>query len=616
MQKKLTVEELAELFHFELLFGENTLEKEISVEKIYLPGMEFYSDKSDEDKGSGHVQLIEYTILHYLKQKKLSVEKKLIQFFQHDYPCIIVRDRFFFEEHKKLIEKYCKCPILYTPYNIIKLQGSVEEYLTLRLTPETIIDGYVFLDVLGMGILLTGHRNSKFGAAIDLLKRGHRLICNEHLQVKRVHEHQLMGYNPKYCEFQKGDFSLELTNGQKIDVETYFGMWGIREYKKVDLIIEFEILNELKTYDRLGLDAEYFQILNVNVPKLTIPVKDGRNLAILVEAAAMNERSKELGIHSAENFCKKVNEVILENKKQRGILGMDFNKIVTPEMLINQFKLGVVSGKKERISTTKITSTHIYVPTLELAGYFDVLEESNALEVHYITQREVDFFMKVEKEVREQSLNAYLQHDIKLIIIDQDAVLTEYFLEVVMKSDKIVVRLPASNKISINSIQEYLDNFFAREITMHGIFMEIYGFGVMITGQSGLGKSEAALELIHRKHRFVVDDKVKFIEKKTGEIVGSADKIPHFMEIRGLGIIDIKALYGVGAIKERKRLDVIVNLKEVSNQEKLEASDFKIENSIILTQSIPTLDLYIFAGRNAATLIELAVMSVMMKKIV
>lgn len=616
MQNKLIVEELVELFHFEVLFGSTLLNREILNKSLYLPGMEFYSEKVEEYKGKGQVQLVEYAVLHYLRQKKLSVSKKLIQFLQFDFPCIILRDKVFFEEHRELIEKYCKCPILFTQENITKLQTTVDNYLYLRLTPETYLHGYVFLDVLGMGIMLTGLRNSKFGASIDLLKRGHRLISNGALQVKRVNEHQLMGYNPNYLQNAKGDYSLELTNGQKIEVETYFGLWGIREYKKVDLIVEFELLNEQTTYDRLGLDTQYFKILDVNIPKLTIPVKDGRNLAILVEAAAINERSKEMGIHSAENFCGFVNEAILENKRQREMLGMDFNKIVTPHMLVNAFSLKRVSGSDEALKSVKITSGHIYRPTLEFVGYFDVLEEPNALEIHYITKREIDFLLKVAEGEREEHLRSYLEHDMKLFVIESDVLLPNFFITALEHSEKVAVQMQNDERITIHSIQEYLDDFFAAELTMHGIFMEIYGFGVMITGQSGIGKSEAALELIHRKHRFIVDDKVKFKEKKTGEIVGSADKIAHFMEIRGLGIIDIKALYGVGAIKERKRLDVIVNLKEVSNQEKLEVSDFNVQSSEIFGQNVPTLDLYIFAGRNAATLIELAVMSVMMKKIV
>ena len=131
-----------------------------------------------------------------------------------------------------------------------------------------------------------------------------------------------------------------------------------------------------------------------------------------------------------------------------------------------------------------------------------------------------------------------------------------------------------------------MDSYFSESISVHGVFVELFGFGVLLTGKSGIGKSETALELIHRGHRLIADDMVKFSRDTQGDIIGKPATLPFYMEIRGLGIIDIKTLYGLSAVRISKRLD-------------------------ILGKSIKKRKLEVSSGRNAAAMVEVMVMDYM-----
>lgn len=168
----------------------------------------------------------------------------------------------------------------------------------------------------------------------------------------------------------------------------------------------------------------------------------------------------------------------------------------------------------------------------------------------------------------------------------------------------------------IANFNSYLETHFTPNISVHGVFLELYGFGVLLSGKSGVGKSETALELIHRGHRLIADDLVKFVKDTGGDIVGSAANLPYFMEIRGLGIIDIKTLYGLGAVRINKKLDIVIELKEQeSENDYLTAVDYQNGVTEILGNNIPKMTLYISSGRNAAAMVEIAVMNLMATKL-
>ena len=166
-----------------------------------------------------------------------------------------------------------------------------------------------------------------------------------------------------------------------------------------------------------------------------------------------------------------------------------------------------------------------------------------------------------------------------------------------------------------NNITEHLEIFFAPTITLHGVMIEVYGFGVLLKGKSGIGKSETALELIHRGHRLIADDMVKLTKFPDGRLVGKAEKVPYFMEIRGLGIIDIKTLYGLGSIRESKKIDLVLELKEMVEDDYMTKADYSEGTIDIMGENIRKVDLYISSGRNAASMVEIATMRLRAKKL-
>ena len=155
-----------------------------------------------------------------------------------------------------------------------------------------------------------------------------------------------------------------------------------------------------------------------------------------------------------------------------------------------------------------------------------------------------------------------------------------------------------------------MDSYFSESISVHGVFVELFGFGVLLTGKSGIGKSETALELIHRGHRLIADDMVKFSRDTQGDIIGKPAALPFYMEIRGLGIIDIKTLYGLSAVRISKRLDMIIEMQAIDNTAYMSAPSTHLYEDI-LGKSIKKRKLEVSSGRNAAAMVEVMVMDYM-----
>ena len=218
----------------------------------------------------------------------------------------------------------------------------------------------------------------------------------------------------------------------------------------------------------------------------------------------------------------------------------------------------------------------------------------------------------LSEEKRIENLKRYLEFHFPIIVLTSDAEMPQYFFELVKEKDLILCRSPYKKSSQlIANFNGFLETYFTPNLSLHGVFLELYGFGVLLVGKSGIGKSETALELIHRGHRLIADDMVKFVKDVSGDIIGKAAKLPYFMEIRGLGIIDIKTLYGLGAVRINKKLDIIIELKEQERDNYLTSVDYQSTSSEILGNKIPKVILYISSGRNAAAMVEIAVMNLM-----
>ena len=178
-------------------------------------------------------------------------------------------------------------------------------FLERKLAPTTAVHG-VLVDIYGVGVLITGKSGvGKSETALELVKRGHRLVADDCVEIRQEDEGVIVGRSPELIEHL-----LEIRGLGIINVMTLFGAGAVRSDKKISIIMSLELWEQNKQYDRLGLDEEKMKIIDTDVTKLTIPVRPGRNLAVIIEVAAMNFRLKRMGVNAAQQFTNKLANVI------------------------------------------------------------------------------------------------------------------------------------------------------------------------------------------------------------------------------------------------------------------------------------------------------------------
>jgi HPr kinase/phosphorylase len=219
-------------------------------------------------------------------------------------PCCVIVTRGL-EPLKELLDlaKVHEVPVLRSNESTSGAMSALISYLGVELA-ERITRHGVLVEVYGEGILLLGDSGiGKSETAIELVKRGHRLIADDAVMIKKVSAITLVGSAPKLIKH-----FIELRGIGIVDVRRIFGMGSVKESEKIDLVINFENWEQGKMYDRFGLDTEYTEILGIKIPSITVPVKPGRNLAVIIEIAAMNNRQKKMGYNTAAEFEKRLRE--------------------------------------------------------------------------------------------------------------------------------------------------------------------------------------------------------------------------------------------------------------------------------------------------------------------
>ena len=199
-------------------------------------------------------------------------------------------------------------PVLITEDRTSEFVAALIAYLNVQLAPRLTRHG-VLVEIYGEGVLILGDSGvGKSETAIELVKRGHRLIADDAVEIKRVSAKSLVGSAPEIIRHY-----VELRGIGIVDVRRLFGMGAVKLTEKIDLVVTLEPWVQGKMYDRLGMESETTEILGIHIPSLTIPVRPGRNLAVVLEIAAMNNRQKKMGYNTAEEF----------NKRLMGQFGMD-----------------------------------------------------------------------------------------------------------------------------------------------------------------------------------------------------------------------------------------------------------------------------------------------------
>ena len=212
---------------------------------------------------------------------------------QHIPALIISRELPYFSEMLELAKKY-EVPLLRSKESTSNFIAGLIAFLNMNLAPRITRHG-VLIEIYGEGVFITGESGvGKSETAIELVKRGHRLVADDAVEIRKVSNDSLMGSSPDNIRH-----FLELRGIGIINARRLFGIGAVKNTEKIELVVEMELWNPEKIYDRMGVDTQYVSILGVKVPSLTIPVKPGRNLAVILEVAAMNNRQKKMGYNAA-----------------------------------------------------------------------------------------------------------------------------------------------------------------------------------------------------------------------------------------------------------------------------------------------------------------------------
>jgi len=258
-----------------------------------------------------------------------------------------------------------------------------------------------------------------------------------------------------------------------------------------------------------------------------------------------------------------------------------------------------------------IKEGELHRPGLALSGFTKVFTYDR---VQILGNTELRFLEEQSAEERQKALKRVLNFDVPCVMVtDENRVPTE-LIEVANKRGITVFRTKLKTTILSHLLGEYLDERFAPKITVHGSLVDVYGIGLLFTGRSGIGKSEIALDLVERGHRLVADDVVLISRKAAGILIGTGTELlQHHMEIRGLGIIDVRSIFGIRAIRAQKRVEVEIHLEEWDSKEDYERIGLVEQTNRILDVDIPYCKLPIFPGKNITVIAEVVALNQLLK---
>lgn len=277
-------------------------DKEVAVPDVNRPALQLtgYFDHFDSDR----VQIIgyvEYTYLQTLsRERKIEIYKQLLSY---KVPCIIFSTNIYPDGDFLELATKANIPLLATTATTSAFMAELIRWMNVKLAPCISIHG-VLVDVYGVGVLIMGESGiGKSEAALELIKRGHRLVTDDVVEIRKVSDETLVGSAPDITRH-----FIELRGIGIVDVKSMFGVQSVRETQNIDLVITLEEWDKEREYDRLGLEESYTEFLGNKVVCHSIPIRPGRNLAIIVESAAVNHRQKQMGYNAAQELYKRVQE--------------------------------------------------------------------------------------------------------------------------------------------------------------------------------------------------------------------------------------------------------------------------------------------------------------------
>ncbi len=274
-----------------------------------------------------------------------------------------------------------------------------------------------------------------------------------------------------------------------------------------------------------------------------------------------------------------------------------------------RFKLRPLNG--ENGFDNQITDKNLHRPGLALAGFVDLFTYNR---VQMIGNTEINYLNSLSPEGRRASFMRLLEFKMPCLVLSNNNMIEQEFLDAASQRGIPVFGTPfETTKISY-FIADFLDDQFAPQVVLHGSFVDVYGVGVLLMGRSGIGKSEIALDLVERGHRLVADDVVNVTRKGEGILMGSGTElVKHFMEIRGLGLIDVRSMFGIRAIRYQKRVELVVELEEWKPNQDYTRTGLDDQTIAILEVELPHVRLPIFPGKNVTVITEVIALNYLLK---
>ena len=279
--------------------------------------------------------------------------------------------------------------------------------------------------------------------------------------------------------------------------------------------------------------------------------------------------------------------------------------------IIDEFHLETIYMPKDPAEIL-IDENDVTRPGLQLMGFYEYF---NPERMQIIGKMEFAYLSTIDEETRTQRLDALMSRRIPALIIARELPYFSEMLDLAKKYEVPLLRSKESTSNFISGLIAFLNLNLAPRITRHGVLIEIYGEGVFITGESGVGKSETAIELVKRGHRLVADDAVEIRKVSNISLVGSSpDNIRHFLELRGIGIINARRLFGIGAVKNTEKIELIVEMEQWNPEKIYDRMGVDTQFATILGVKIPMLTIPVKPGRNLAVILEVAAMNNRQKK--
>ena len=268
-------------------------------------------------------------------------------------------------------------------------------------------------------------------------------------------------------------------------------------------------------------------------------------------------------------------------------------------------KLGLHWISGENLQNQIVHSSKDSPAEISLVGHLNLI---NPQRVQVLGNKELEYLENLKKNSRKDTITRLFSGQSTLIILAKELPAPGDLISAAEANRTPVLSAKLASDEIIRNLQYYLSNFFAKKITLHGVFMEVMGTGVLITGESSIGKSELALELLTRGHRLIADDATEFARTSPDTLNGTCpEMLRDFLEVRGLGILNVRAMFGASAIKQSRNLRLIVVLQDIDDAEKMDRLHGSKQIRTIQNVDIPEITLPVGPGRNLAVLLEVAV---------